>query len=225
MTKSFWLALGLLVLVSGVVLIMSLFSATPETLTGGAIQVISYAKEGTPLSSEVKDVDGIARLDFTATAIIKDAKLIVEPILLTRDPFLGVVYNRFQITSPDADKFSSITITLKLQEKKMQDLKLKQEDVVLYHEGTPLVTEFEKSERDYAYYTAVAPTVGQFVIGKAAPVPESLPEAVVEEALPLPAVAEEQTEPLVGKSAEQSAAEEQLSFWGRIVNFFRKLFG
>lgn len=111
----------------------------------------------------------------------------------------------------------------------MQDLKLKQEDVVLYHEGKPLATEFLKSERDYVYYTAIAPTVGQFVIGKAAPIPQPLPEVAAGEALPTPAVAEEPAEPtpdaLVGKSAEQPLEEEKLSFWSRIVNFFRKLFG
>ncbi|MDP3640390.1 MAG: hypothetical protein Q8R53_04280 [Nanoarchaeota archaeon] len=221
--KSFWLILGILFLVSGAVVIMSLLSSGPAIVTGSAIQNIAYAKEGTPLSIGVNDVEGVSRLDFTALAIIKEGKIIVEPLTLTREPFTGIAYNRFQITSPQADAFGPLTITLKLEEKKLQELKLAAKDVTLYLDGEPLATELLKNDHGYVSYQALAPTVGQFVIGKAAPaaeLPVEEPKAV-EEALPLPEVPVEQ--PLVGKSAEQ-LPEEKVGFFARIWNFLKGLF-
>ena len=213
--KSFWLILGILFLVSGAVVVMSLLSSGPAIVTGSAIQNIAYAKEGTPLSIGVNDVEGVSRLDFTALGIIKEGKIIIEPLTLTREPFTGIVYNRFQITSPQADAFGPLTIMLKLEEKRLQELKLAAKDVTLYLEGEPLATELLKTDRGYVYYQALAPTVGQFVIGKAAPaaaLPGEEPKAI-----------EEALEPLVGKSAEQQS-EEKVGFFARIWNFLKGLF-
>src|SRR3989338_2647429 len=216
--KSFWLILGFFFLVSGAVVVMSLLSCGPAIVTGSAIQNIAYAKEGTPLSIGVNDVEGVSRLDFTALGIIKEGKIIIEPLT-------GLAYNRFQITSPQADAFGPLTIMLKLEEKRLQELKLAAKDVTLYLEGEPLATELLKTDRGYVYYQALAPTVGQFVIGKAAPaaaLPGEEPKAI-EEALPLPEVPAEADEPLVGKSAEQQS-EEKVGFFARIWNFLKGLF-
>ncbi len=229
--QAVWMSVAAVFLLFYIALIS--FSEHPN-LTGSAVQNIAFVKAGSQLDFGVKEIPGLERYFFEVKETIKNGQMLVE--VDETISFDRPYYSKFRISSPDEDKIGTVQLLLKLEQQTLQGKGISKGDVRVFRNGEEVETKFTKEEGRYFYYTATAPGIGEFVIGKSAPKAEAaatepaiLEEAVSEEPVPEePAMittsipTEEAAAPLVGRAAAEPEAE---GFWGSISKFFRELFG
>ncbi len=197
-----------------------------SSLTGSAVQNIAFVKAGTQLDFGVDEIPGLERYKFQVTETIKNGQMRVEPDETIS--FARPYYSKFRISSPDKDKIGAVQLFLKLEEQLLLSKGISKRDVRVFRNGEEVGTIFTTEEGRYFYYTATAPGIGNFVIGKAAPrvvVSEQMEEGAEEpttEVVPVESVPE--ATPLVGEVIQQPA-QVQIGFWERIKAFFGELFG
>lgn len=220
----------------------AVFTLSPDTgksLTGwaSATQTISFLKSGTELFFEVK-VDGVKDLTLTFKEDIKNAVLTITEVDAVSWNFQGTVYSRFKVSSVDADKVSGAKFTLKIKQDDLKRLGIPLPELKLYFEGQEVPTTLLNKEGDFAYYTAEASGIGEFVLGRAEKAKKAVAVVSTESTVVSAPVAEkaatetapaemvksipQQKElPLAGKA---TAAEEEKGFFGEVGDFFRGLF-
>ncbi len=208
----FWLILIVIIALPLVgVIDLDAFSGSLE---GRAIQTVALVKEGSQITMDIKDVEGVRLLKINFKEETKGAIISVEDISMVSWPFDGRIYSMFRISCEDADKIENAEITLKLKEEKLIQIGLAKQDVRLYSVEGLLDTELTKVEGDYVYYEAVSDKLGEFVIGRESVKKESI--AVKADDV-LPVLEEEEPileEPLPVKT----------SIFSKIASFFRNLF-
>ena len=161
-SKAFWGVLALFVVLP----LISLISLEETSLSGKAVQSISYLKAGDKMFLEV-NVDGLKDLTLTLISDVKNAKIITEEVKKASWEFKGTAYSRFKVSSTDADKFKDIQITLKIKETDLTKKGLTRNEVKLYLEGKELSTTFSGKVGSYLFYKATSQKMGEFVTGKA----------------------------------------------------------
>ncbi len=200
-------------------------------LTSAAVQNIAFVKAGTELDFGVKEIPGLERYFFEVRETIKNGQMLVKQDETI--PFARSYYSKFKITSAEEEKIGTIRLQLKLEQQLLHSLGISQGDLKVFHNRKEVETTFTKQEGKYFYYTATAPGVGEFVIGKAAPLEiiSDLSEEIGEEPaaaeiLPTetaaPAEPRLETAPLVGEAIRQPAP---TGLWAGIKAFFSELFG
>lgn len=231
--KAFWVTLWFIFFLSAISIV---FLSKDSSLIGAATQTVSYMKAGEDLFFEVK-VDGVQYATVTFSKDVKDMVITTEQINNTL--FNGTVYSIFKMYSSNDNNIQKVEFTFKISEQELNNIGLNKNEVKVYKESQELPTTLTRIEAGYAYYTATAPNVGEFVIGKKAapvaalvvipssPLPEVTPQSAVETA-PQPETAAAQPEtqqpeaqPLVGRAAEQ---EESAGVFQKTVDFFKNLF-
>lgn len=228
--QAVWMSLAAVFLLFYIAFIS--FSDHPN-LTGSAVQNIAFVKAGNQLDFGVNEIPGLEQYRFQVTATIKNGQMRVEPdeaIAFDR-PY----YSKFRISSPDEDKIGTVQLLLKLEQQTLLGKGISKGDVRVFLDGGAVETTFAKEEGRYFYYTATAPGIGEFVIGKTASKmeeataePAGMEEAVVpgeqEPArITMSIPTEEPAAPLVGQAAAEPEAE--TGFWSSISKFFERLFG
>lgn len=231
--QAVWMSVAAVFLLFYIVLIS--FSEHPN-LTGSAVQNIAFVKAGTQLDFGVREIPGLERYFFEVKETIKNGQMLVEvdETISFDQPY----YSKFRISSPDEDKIGTVQLLLKLEQQTLQGKGISKGDAQVFRNGEEVETKFTKEEGRYFYYTATAPGIGEFVIGKAAPEAEkaatTTEPVVIEEAVPEeqepsrittsmpPETTEGSAAPLAGKAAAEPEAE---GFWGSISKFFERLFG
>ncbi len=234
---SFWVLLAIVLFLT----VLTVFKSIEQSdLTGHAtIQTISFMKSGQELHFEVSDIDGVREITIQLTEDVTDSK-----ILFKEDDtieFTGNYYSKFVISSVDKEKYGGMKFLLKIKEKDILAKGIAIYDVRLYANGQELPTTLLPAQElpatlvnaaeGYLFYEATSPEMGDFVIGRVAPVVTEITTStgITEEPSPVTvtlATEEEPLgvgEPLVGKAGEQALPEES-GFWAKIVSFFRNLF-
>jgi hypothetical protein len=216
----FWVAVGVLILFSAVIIL----TYDNPSVTGLAVQPVSYINAGESLEFEIRNVDGPHSAQVYFSDTVKQQSFVIENDETIH--FDGTVYSKFSVKGDVP--VSSITLTIKLQETRLRQLGLDVYDVKLYANGNELVTTPTIEDRGYLYFEATSTELGHYVIGKAAAA--EILEPVVEEQEVIPEikepveekeeVIEEPTIPVVG----QATATESTSFFSSILAFFRNLF-
>ncbi len=161
-SKVFWGVLAIFVVLP----LISLISLQETSLSGKAVQSISYLKAGNKLFLEV-NVDGVKDLTVTLLSDVKNAKITTAEVKKVSWNFKGTVYSRFKVSSADADKFGEMKFTLKIKEADLKKKGLTKKEVKLYLDGKKLTTTLKYKAGDYLFYEAASPKMGEFVIGKA----------------------------------------------------------
>ncbi len=202
-----------------------------SSLTSAAVQNIAFVKAGTVLDFGVKDIPGLERYFFEVRETIKNGQMRVEQDETI--PFARPYYSKFRISSAEEDKIGTVRLQLKLEQQLLRSQGISQGDLSVFHDGEEVETTFTQQEGRYFYYTATAPSVGEFVIGKAAPAEETggTEEVVLSEEIPAETITtvvpeefpDEESAPLAGQAAAE--AEAQGGFWAGIKAFLSKLFG
>lgn len=226
--------IGILMLLASVFAVFTLSSEVRSSLTSwtSATQTISFLKSGTELFFEVK-VDGVKDLAITFKEDVKSIVLVTEEVDVVSWDFQGVVYSRFKVSSADADKVDKVKFTLRIKPEELDKWGISLTELKIYREGQEVPTTFLSEEGDFAYYTAEASGIGEFVIGKkeeVSPEPKTPEETITpglevsaekptETTTPAP---EEKELPLVGKAT--SVGEEEKGFFGKVGDFFKGLF-
>lgn len=214
-----WVILSVALLVIGLTVITSL---GPSSVTGNTVQNIGRMSKGEPLHLSVRDVPGVESLFTNAGETIQYGKITVEvddSISFDR-PYVS----KFTVTSEN--KWGPLRFTFKMKEVDLTAKGISRGDLRLYHGLKEYPLQLLKVNYGNLYYIVTVPSMGKFVLGKAAvaeketvtTITKEPPEAV-EEIPP-----EEKPAPLVGRAAEQSAEMEGKSLWARIAGFFRNLF-
>lgn len=232
---SFWVLLAIVLFLT----VLTVFKSIEQSnLTGHAtIQTISFMKGGQELNFEVKDIPGVSEITLQLDEDVKDSKIIFKEDNLIE--FTGNYYSKFLISSVDKEKYGKLKFFLKIKETDLLEKGISIYDVHLYVNGQELPTTLLKDlpatltnvAAGYLYYEAISPEMGNFVIGRAAPLVTTAeitttPGIAEEPAQVTPAAEEEPTgagEPLVGKAGEQTLPAEG-NFWTKIVSFFKNLF-
>ena len=225
-----------ILLLLGFVSILSMIQ--DSTLTGGAVQTISFIKAGSELEFEI-NTNGIKSATIHLTEDTKNAKIFFTNVETASQQVKEPIYSITSVSSEKELKFSTLDLKLKIKEQDLLNKNVAISDLQLYVNGKAAETTYTKKERDYVYYTATATELGEFVIGRKA---EELPKAPVKEVVQSPP--KEQTVPtevnveekqledsnaLVGKAEQLPPVEEtgpvvKESFWQKITNFFKNLF-
>ena len=164
--QQFWAGLAIIFLIS-VITIITLIE--DKGITGGAVQNIAYVQGGKELTNGVHGVKGVEEYTLTLKETIKNGQVVVEEDATI--PFDQPYYSKFKVTSTDADKISTISFVLKVE----------QENLI-------------QEEERYVYYTASSPELGEFVIGRRTVAMEETPveetvviaESIVEETTAAP---------------------------------------
>ena len=227
---SMWVSLGLLLILSIFVIVVS--TKMDARLTGGlAVQTVSIAPKGSTLDFEVRNVPGLS----SARATFADN---VKGLILRFDetkpvPFDGKEYSHFTVSSDQADKISQLDFTFKILEAELLRRGISPDDVQLYLNGHQiLLTQTTKEDR-YLYYTATSTELGQYVIGKATPAPLPAPSTVAQQTPPKETPVMEQTPvqteptPVIPTSISGKAVslpEKKSGVWITIKAFFDGLF-
>jgi len=209
-----------------------------STLTGGAVQTISFVKAGSELEFEI-NTNGIKSATIHLTEDTKNAKIFFTNVETATQQVKEPIYSITSVSSEKELKFSALDLKLKIKEQDLLGKNIAVSDLQLYVNANPIKTTYTKKEGDYVYYTTTATELGEFVIGKKA---KELPKALIEEVVQSPPeeqivptgvnVEEKQLEDsnaLVGKAEQQPSGEETAplvkeSFWQKIKNFFKNLF-
>lgn len=171
--KTFWISLIIIFFLSVFVLLSQGLG-----ITGSAIQVISFAEEGSELFFEIRDVPCLKEANVKFGSLVKGGKIFFEEN--KRILFNGKSVCKFTISSEDETKIESMEITLKLKEEDLKGIA----DPKLITEGKELATSFVKKESDYVYYKATTSSIGDFIFGELKieePEPEVVEEVTVEE--------------------------------------------
>lgn len=203
-------------------------------LTGHAsIQVISYAKQGSELTFEIRNVKGFKDATVRFKETIKDSKVTVKENKTLF--FEGIAYNKVTIAIDQEEKMDTLDINLKIKEEDLVNLKIKAHELRVYHNDKELTTIFLGEKEDYLYYRTSTTGLGNFVLGKQSKKSQSqhitttvekTPQVTVVAEEPKMSVdgapfVEEKEEPLAGKAAQQ---EEEKSTLTRMKDFFKGLF-
>ncbi len=208
------------------------------TLTGGAVQTISFIKAGSELEFEV-NTNGIKSATIHLTEDTKNAKIFFTNKETVSQKLEEPVYSITSVSSEKDIHFSALELKLKIKEQDLLNKNIAVSDLQLSVDGNPTETTFTKKEGDYLYYTATTTELGEYVIGKKAAeaaktvVKEEVQLPTEKETVPTEAVDEEdqleESNALVGK-AEQMPPQEQTapvvkeSFWQKVGGFFKNLF-
>ncbi len=207
------------------------------TLTGGAVQTISFIKAGSELEFEI-NTNGIKSATIHLTEDTKNAKIFFTNKETASQKVEGPIYSITSVSSEKELHFSALELKLKIKEQDLLNKNIAVSDLQLSIDGNPIETTFTKKEGDYLYYTATTTKLGEYIIGKKAAavaktvVKEEVQIPVEKQTVPTEAVEEEQVEEsnaLVGKaeqmpSQEQTAPVVEESFWQKIGRFFKNLF-
>ena len=203
-----------------------------SSLTGAAMQNIAFMTAGSQFSAGVREIPGVDQYTIELTRTVKNGQIIVteNPAIAFTQPF----YSKFTISSDNAARMGAVQLFLKLEEQLLLSKGISKVDVQIFRNGEGVETIFTKQEGRYFSYTATAPGIGDFVIGKAALTMEEVTAepATLEEA----AVPEEQAPAMITTSlpteeeallVRQAAAEPEAEtgFWSSIRRFFERLFG
>ena len=206
--KSFWISIAFLFILSFLVLINSQGSG----VTGdAAVQTIAFMKAGSQLDFEVRNINGVKQVTIWIKENVKNSVIQFEEIDKLAWDFQGIAISKFRVSSADENKFSNLEFLLRVQERDLQSAGLTSKDIFLYHNGKRLDTSFVEQKDNFFYFKATSNGLGDFVIGKAnlAKVGEAITVVVPEQPR------QEEPAPM---------PEEKLSFWARIVLFFKGLF-
>lgn len=158
--KIFWALLIVILIIPLVALI-----STTDNLVGNAVQNIAFMKGGNELFFEVRNVDGIKSVTAEITEDIKGGQIIFEPD--DTIVFDGVAYAKIKVSSEQDGQLGEMKIELKLRKDRMQELKLKKEDVSLYISDRKIETKYKESTELYEFFEVTASEMGEYVIGKA----------------------------------------------------------
>lgn len=201
-----------------------------SSLTGAAVQNIAFMTAGSQFSAGVREIPGVEQYTIELTETVKNGQIVVteNPAIAFTQPF----YSKFTISSDNAARMGAVQLFLKLEEQVLLTKGISQGDLRVVHNGKEIEMKLTKSEGRYLYYTVTAPSIGDFVIGKAAPViivPALVPEPAVVPDVPL---AEEvvdvepmpETAPLVGEAVQQPG-QVTIGFWAKVRNFFGQFLG
>lgn len=190
--------------------------------TGHAIQSISFLQAGNDFSMEVDEIKGLKQISFQTIGDVKNSQIVIEE---NKDiEFDGVAYSKFTMSSDDADKFGVMTFILKIKQKELRSASLTPEEVHVYVDGKEMETRIDHTEGDYEFYTATITEVGEMVIGMA--FVEEVKEPIIPPQLSrktvAPPIIEDEPLPPV---EQQPAPPKKVGFFGKIINFFKGLFG
>ncbi len=239
--KPFLAVIAIVILVSFIGVLNHL---EKESITGSAVQTISFVKEGKELNFEVK-TGGIKSATIHLTQDTKNAKIIFEEQEAVYPQIKEPIYSFVKVSSDKAIHFSALDLELKLKEEDLQDKSIASGDVQLYVNAEPVKTTLINSEKGYIFYTATAASFGDYVIGKKRVEKKIKPSAnkvttdtlvipsesdsVPEEPVPASETPEESDEEnIAGAAALDKISDEPKngagSFWGKIGEFFKSLF-
>lgn len=218
-SKSFWLVLGVVFLASVVVI---LSNTNQSSLTGNAaVQVVAFAKEGTVLDFEVRNVENLKSAQVTFTETVKNIKIDFTETDKPAWNFKGNVLSTFKISSAAESSIGDVALTLKIWEKDLFAANINSKDVQVYANGKELTTTRDKLEGEYWYYTTTTSEFGDFVIGREI---KKVAAPVVKKPVPVPPVVEEPVEVVI-PVIEEPKEEECKGFFACIGDFFKKFFG
>lgn len=167
--KRFWLALGLLMILSVVVILNSI---SEPTLTGRAtIQTLSFVRAGSSIEMEVK-TPGMKALIVQVNKDIKNEKILVSEDKTI--PFDGISLSKFIVSSTDASKLGRTQLILKIKQDALRNAGLSESEVALYVNKIMVPTiktnppDLLDNSARYIYYSASLNTFteGHYVIGK-----------------------------------------------------------
>ena len=183
-----------------------------SALTGNAaVQTIAFVKGGSELAFEV-NVGGIKEGTAYITNTIKNGKILFEEkqnIL-----FKGKTYSKIKIFSDEAASIGKLDLTVKVNEKELQEKGFTRNDFHAYLNDEELAMSFTKEERGFVYYMVSLPKFGDFVLGKKkeSVLPALTAEPSTEpEAMAGQLVAPEETTPIVVEEPLPVPGEETLT--------------
>ena len=157
--RRFWIGFITILLLSTAVIITE-----SPTLTGAAsIQIISFLKEGSDFSAEIRNVDNVKSFKTTILKDTKNSKIYFENKNSVSWNFQGKVISIFKISSEDEENFGSFEILLKIKEKDLQGIPVS--ELTLYHNGEALETTPGLKEDGFIYFTVRSNGFGEFLIG------------------------------------------------------------
>lgn len=187
-------------------------------ITGNTtIQPISYMKAGSQLHLEVKNIEGVDEILVKIESDVKNTTIKIDNVNTINWTFEGITLSKFKIFVEDPTKFGSITFLLRIAKNDLTKFKISENDVKIYQNNQELATKLFERSKDHLFYSAVAPSVGDFVIGKSTIQMIEIGEEKVTRKIIIPAQPQkEQPAP--------SAPEEEKGFFTRIAEFFRRLF-
>ncbi len=155
--KTSWSALGAVFLISLATVL--LIPMTSLTITGLAI---SYAKEGTTINMEVRDVLGVKEAFVSIKETIKGGK-----VLFTQDnsiEFDGKAISKFTISSNDPDKIGNIDIIYKLKTPELQGVS--KDNLMLFVNGEKVDLHLTKEKDGFFFYSSEGTSLGSYVLGE-----------------------------------------------------------
>lgn len=227
----FWIFLTTMAIL---LIIAVIANISPPGATGHfiAVQNIAYLKAGNELPMAVKNVKGMHLANFELLEDIKNGQITFEED--GSIAFDGTAYSKFRVSATDEDKIGKIEITMKIKQADLKEIGLAPEDVALYVNGKEERTRIDRTEGEYEFYTASTEEFGEYVIGRMReeelPKEPIAPPQVVGKALTAPEeLSEELIEVVVEEPAEREPAAvegqaEEIGFFGKIINFFKKWF-
>ena len=200
----------------------SLTGQVVQVPPGSAVQTISYLPAGEELFFEVRNILGLKDATFSFSGVVKDGKVTFEE----KDvPFSGKVYSSFVVSSPIAEKVSSMAYSLKLNQVDLRSKGFHAEQIKLYVNGKEQDTVMTSQKDSQIYYTVTTSEMGEYVIGTAAEeiVAEAIPAEDVEEAGVMKEGAEiaEEKQAIAGRA---TATEASTGWLSKVKMFFRNLF-
>lgn len=210
--KSFWVALGLIAILSSIVIIIS---AEDGTIPTGALvssaekQHIFSLPPGRTTYIQARQIPGLSVVELTAAENIKE----VDVTIATEEvAFEGKVYSAFTIRSVPEAVFR-VKLILKIPQQELDALGIKAEKVQLLVNNKEAPLTVGRSAKGYLAYEAQTPELGTFVIGERAEEPLPLAPPPLE-----PVMAE-------GGGPEPSTIPVQQpvpkpSFWERLKEWF-----
>ncbi|MDO8656663.1 MAG: hypothetical protein Q7K45_05480 [Nanoarchaeota archaeon] len=201
-----------------------------SSLTGAAVQNIAFMAAGSQFSAGVREIPGVEQYTIELTETVKNGQIVVteNPAIAFTQPF----YSKFTISSDNPARMGAVQLFLKLEEQVLLSKGISQGDLRVVHNGKEIEIRLTKSEGRYLYYTATAPSIGDFVVGKAAlviVVPALVPEPAVVPDVPLAEEAVDvepipETAPLVGEAVQQPG-QVTIGFWAKVRDFFGQFLG
>lgn len=160
--KNFWIALIVIMIVSFIVIFLNMDEKV--TVTGKIIQPIAFMKAESFIDIEGKEISGLSQVRIEIMDTIKGGEIIIEED--NNIIFPGKAISKFTISSKNADKIGKLTFTLRLTEEELNKAKVDKEELSLFYMEEAMETNVEKIVGSYLYFSATAPSLGNFVIGK-----------------------------------------------------------
>lgn len=223
--RPFLAIIGIILLVSFIGVLNHL---EREAITGSAVQTIGFVKEGKEIAFEVKTA-GINSATIHLTEDTKNAKISFEENLEAKPTVSESFYSVVEVSSDKAISFSSLDLTLKIEEEELLNKGIAVNDFQLYVNEQPVETTLTKKEGGYLFYTATATSFGEYVLGKKQVVQKTEKPVPAEPAEITPIVETPKVEDVesnvVGKAIQGTEKTGEISFWQKIKNFFSKMLG